>query len=47
MECPRVQYQFVIYINDIVQDLHNSSSKFVDDTKLFGVVRSVEEVDKM
>ena len=37
---------FVIYKNDIEQDLHSGLFKFADDTKLFGVVRSVEEDDK-
>ena len=40
-------FLFVIYINDIDQDLHSRLLKFADDTKLFGVVRSVEEVEKI
>ena len=38
---------FVIYTNDIDRDLHGRLLKFADDTKLFGVVRSVEEVEKI
>ena len=38
---------FVIYTNDIDRDLHGRLLKFADDTKLFGVVHSVEEVDEI
>ena len=38
---------FVIYVNDIDQDLHSKLLKFADDTKLFGVGRSVEKVYKI
>ena len=38
---------FVIYIDDIDQDLHSRLLKFSDDMKLFGMVHSVDEVDKI